>query len=122
MTCTTAAFRHLCMHMRLFQWRPQCGSNGNGCRARLRKICSQQISLVYAELRNRSTSPSTRPGRLQQDIHVFVARHGSGRLEDVLSQEALNKVKIKLKLKGWSISNSSLVWFADWLCWIFLPT
>ena len=46
---------------------------------------------------------------LQDEINVLVA-DSSGRLEEVSAQgDALTEVKLKLRLKGWFTSNSSLV-------------
>lgn len=62
----------------------------------------------HAGLRKRTPAFARVPS-LQDEINVLVV-DSSGRLEEVSAQgDALTEVKLKLRLKGWFTSNSSLV-------------
>ena len=62
----------------------------------------------HTGLRKRSTASARAPS-LRDEINVLVA-DSAGRLEEVTGQdEALSEVRLRLQLKGWFTSNSSLV-------------
>jgi hypothetical protein len=82
------------------------GSTLHGCKD-LAGI-KHQGSLCHTGLRKRSNA-TARPLVLRDEINVLVA-DSAGRLEEVSTQdEALSEVRLRLQLKGWFTSNSSLV-------------
>lgn len=72
--------------------------------------------LVFTGLRTRTAAghPGARTGALSGEINVIIETSDAPDALHVLTEEALNDVTLKLKLKGWFTTNQTLVSTSLW--------